>query len=767
MKNVRFFFLLLFFIAFLQCTKETIIIREYPRLGHTTITRIYPGGLNIEAALITLGNTPILDHGFIWSNFINPTLASSEILSLGTQLSKGKFGGVVDRAMRAKVPYYIRPFVKTTQFVVYGEELEFTSLGSHAPSIEKITPDRVFWGDTVMISGKNFSLKQTSVKIANEKSVVLSSTDTLLKVIIPSGITVLRPEVSVEVAGIVGTSTSHLTMKPHIIERFEPISGTLNDTITVYGKFHYTKPEIFLGDKNCSVINFSQNTLSFRVPSGVPKGENLLKIANGEITSTPSQKFIRTAPEIKIIMPNEVGYRDTVTIIGKYFGLQSYSNQVTIAGYGAEIISVKKDTLKVSMPWGPYASSLPTVEIRYNEQAATISNALIIKPPSITSITAPDIVYPGQSITVNGNNFGRFYGEANPGNSITLDGTVPQISISGIKNLTIKLSVLTQNNEPLIKITSAGNSAELKASFKSPYKKINSFPYSNGITKATTFSIGSNGYVITGFNSDNYSPNKKFCRFSQTTMEWQSLPDFPGTARYDAFAIEFQGKGYLLGGRSLNRPLVDFWVYDEQQNMWTEKGIAPFHAIGGAVINNELYILSNEQYSLDSKGNVVGFGGIAGVFKYNLINNSWEQLLTPPFTSDQDKRFYFELNNNLYAGTLTGFYDYNLYKFSPNDQTWTLLGTTPFTAAGAPVSFAVNGNAYLIDRNGFYKYMPVSNSWLKLFSEPGVIWGEGRLSVFKIGTKVYTGLGQSNGPYYYIPMYAGFNDIFLEFTPLE
>lgn len=760
MKTAKSFFCMFLLVAcLLQCAKEKIIVRDYPRFGSTIIKNIYAGGVVIEADLLTLGNPPLVDHGFIWNDNKNLTIENSEILSLGPDAGKGRFGAIITSAMRATARYYIRPFVKTEDIIVYGQQLSFTSLGSSSPSIEIISPELVTWGDTVLIKGRNFSSKENNnVKVGNVRAVVLSATATELKVIIPGNITVLNPPVSIEVLGNIGTSFSVVTMKPHTIEHFTPTSGALNDTVKVYGKFPYAKPEVFLGDKKATVLEFSQSRISFRVPYKVPKGENILSIKNGEIMSTAVEKFIRTAPEILALKPHQIGYYDTLTIIGKNFGLQAGSNQVTIGGYISTIVGIKKDTLKVIMPWAFYAQEYPIVEIEYKEQKATSINLLAVKSPAINSIT-PAIGYPGDWITMKGRNFGK-------GNVVTVDNVPAESLASDMSELKFKVPNLIQTNDPGVSIFSAGKSDELKGALKSPWRRVASFPIKGGIRKAATFVIGTNGYVMTGIEGTSIL-NKKVSRFNQIGMQWETLADFPGEARYDAFGIAFEGKGYLMGGRSVSKPLVDFWVYDEQLNTWTERGVAPFHAVGGAVISNELYVISTEKYILDINGNVGGYGPGGGVWKYNVTSNTWVELNAPGHGSDPAKRFYFEMNNNLYVGVMTVFSEYNLYKFDPVNASWSLLGATPFTAGTAPVGFAVNGNGYLLDGNGFYKYSPDSNLWVQLCPSLGYIWSGGNLTVFKIGNNVYTGLGKYNWAYHLSSSLKQYKDIFFEFTALE
>lgn len=222
-----------------------------------------------------------------------------------------------------------------------------------------------------------------------------------------------------------------------------------------------------------------------------------------------------------------------------------------------------------------------------------------------------------------------------------------------------------------------------------------------------------------------------------------------------------------MGGRSVSKPLVDFWVYDEQLNTWTERGVAPFHAVGGAVISNELYVISTEKYILDINGNVGGYGPGGGVWKYNVTSNTWMELNAPAHGSDPAKRFYFETNNNLYVGVMTVFSEYNLYKFDPVNDTWALLCTTPFIANTSPVGFALMGNGYLLDEGGFYKYSPDLNLWKKLSPSLHYILSGGNLSVLKIGNNVYAGLGKNNWAYQFIEHYRPYSDVFFEFTALE
>src|SRR5690348_14787020 len=102
-----------------DCSEEKVTPREYPRVITSEVTNITSSGALLHGE-ITSSSVEILDYGFIWSEFENPTLSNSEKISLGSKSITGTYEGNVQGDLKEGVKYSVRAYAKSTKFLVYG-----------------------------------------------------------------------------------------------------------------------------------------------------------------------------------------------------------------------------------------------------------------------------------------------------------------------------------------------------------------------------------------------------------------------------------------------------------------------------------------------------------------------------------------------------------------------------------------------------------------------------------------------------------------------
>ena len=106
---------------------------------------------------------------------------------------------------------------------------------------------------------------------------------------------------------------------------------------------------------------------------------------------------------------------------------------------------------------------------------------------------------------------------------------------------------------------------------------------------AVGFSIGSKGYIGTGYGNvySNTPYRKDFWEYDPSTDSWTQKADFGGTARYFAAGFSIGTKGYIGTGYNSSGPLKDFWEYNPTSNIWTRKadfgGVARGAATGFSI----------------------------------------------------------------------------------------------------------------------------------------------------------------------------------------
>lgn len=133
------------------------------------------------------GVSEITEYGFVWSTKTGPTLPLDSHFTSGTGSHSGAFESLILSDLGPLFRYYVRTYVKTSNSIRYGEEVQFLSKGSHGPTISSFAPSAGTTNDILTISGTNFSFKAANIRVTIGPVVgkVLSSTDTQIKVQLP------------------------------------------------------------------------------------------------------------------------------------------------------------------------------------------------------------------------------------------------------------------------------------------------------------------------------------------------------------------------------------------------------------------------------------------------------------------------------------------------------------------------------------------------------------------------------------------------------
>ena len=316
------------------------------------------------------------------------------------------------------------------------------------------------------------------------------------------------------------------------------------------------------------------------------------------------------------------------------------------------------------------------------------------------------------------------------------------------KNLTIKFHLLILISLVTIN-TFAQDTWTAKANF-------------GGIVRdqAVGFSIGTKGYIGTGFNgvvSHNQTLND-FWEYNQATDTWTQKADFGGAPRLNAVGFSIGSKGYIgTGIDSLGNNLNDFWQYDPIGNTWTPKanfgGLARSQAIG---------------FSIGTNG-YIGIGAGASLFndfwEYNSLTDIWTAKANYTGLARYSSTG-FAIGSKGYIGTgfdgssskLKEFYEYN-----PATNSWTPKANFGGTKRRNAVGFSIGNKGYIgtgADSIGFqqdfWEYDTLSNIWTQKANFGG---GNRYLATgFSIGSKGYIGTGGN-------PFLSGFYKDLWEYSP--
>jgi hypothetical protein len=216
-------------------------------------------------------------------------------------------------------------------------------------------------------------------------------------------------------------------------------------------------------------------------------------------------------------------------------------------------------------------------------------------------------------------------------------------------------------------------------------------------TAAIGFSIGTGGYIGTGYDSSTYKRN--FSAYNPATDIWTAVSSMGGAtgsglSRDAAASFSIGNKGYVACGQNSNPFNLDLWEYDAVSDTWTQKanfaGSARRSAVG---------------FALGGKGYV---------------------------TCGQDA---------------TGFKN-DLWQYDPTTNTWASKAAYPGTPRRLPVAFVIGTKAYVgtgddgVFKGDFFKYDATANAWFTVANYGGTPrYGA---ACFVIGTDAYVGTGYDN-----------------------
>lgn len=156
--------------------------------------------------------------------------------------------------------------------------------------------------------------------------------------------------------------------------------------------------------------------------------------------------------------------------------------------------------------------------------------------------------------------------------------------------------------------------------------------------------------------------------------EWEKIGEFPGGKRSFSLHFRIENKFYVGYGWDHSTTMKDFWEYNIETKVWTEKNQVPASIYGGVsfVIDGTAYVgqgISNRSPNYR-------------FWRYNAELDGWSRIA-----------------------------DFPGYNYS------TITGASAFSYGGK--GYVLNGNRTFTTEKEFWCYNPESNSWEKLDDFPG------------------------------------------------
>lgn len=218
--------------------------------------------------------------------------------------------------------------------------------------------------------------------------------------------------------------------------------------------------------------------------------------------------------------------------------------------------------------------------------------------------------------------------------------------------------------------------------------------------RAVAFVLNNKAYVGLGYNRDLTTRElKDFYEYDPNTDTWTKIADFASTARYNAVAFSIGSKGYVGTGYDGTYFCNDLWEYNPGDNEWEEVASFP----GGKREDAIAVVIDSKAYFICGRNN----GSFsAELWSFDAVTNGWTDL-TPDDEEDYYDEFVlavsrynavgFSINGKLYVGTGVnsgGSLDNTFYEFEPVTGTW--QEKTAFEGSVRSLSVA-----FVLDNRGF------------------------------------------------------------------
>ncbi|MBN1790031.1 MAG: IPT/TIG domain-containing protein [Bacteroidales bacterium] len=338
------------------CDKDEVRERDYPALRTQAVNNITTEGARFNATLVSGDLESISEYGFVWDNTNNLSLQYSEKIMVNGNPGQASFSCEVTFALEAMEEYYVRPYVKSGNYTVYGEVVKFMSLGSQAPEITDFEPKLAHWGDTITIYGRNFSNQAGTNRVlfGELEGRITNCTKDSLQVIIPGGLTQLSIYIAIEIFGNRSTALEAFNLiVPGKIITIDKTDITWGDTVELTGIFPFSTHAVGfkIENTNAVVLGNNESNIKIIVPNTIAYTDSVTVylMIDGKKLAAPNRVHM-VKPRINSISPAAMGWSDTI-ILGGIFHPVADNNRIFFSSFQATLLEVKSNSIKCIIPY--------------------------------------------------------------------------------------------------------------------------------------------------------------------------------------------------------------------------------------------------------------------------------------------------------------------------------------------------------------------------------------------------------------------------------
>lgn len=566
-----FIFLFFIFILIVFSCKDEELIPDNPMVLTGTIEDISPQGTVFAGRILANGDLPSEEKGFVWDTIASPSIEKSYSRFTG-ELNKGTFSKQIDFDLIPGKKYFVRAFLQQGEDIIYGNEVTFKSKGSNGPIIDSFSPKNGKRGDTLLITGDNFSNRITNneVEIGDFVCQIIENSKDRLKVVLPKNIyeTGLR-NLSVEVKGIgkVIAEVQFIFDGPQVASINPSSCGCETVEMVIKGeKFHPNKSynQVYFYEKEtypknshtADILRASENELVIRTPVLFTLGKYIISITSDNLSFTVPYEFEIASAIINKIEPLSANAGEEIVVTGAIppntavkFGNSFYGKN----------IDRTDDSLRVQIP----------VDLRVGEYPLSIETY------------CENIQYPTDfTVTTEWKYHSTFPGTARTfTNSFVIGDTF---------YILLGTNLCTGGNHvnELWAYNTTNSNWSRKADFPGP---------------ARTFSIttthGVKAYLGNGIDGDTGYYLSDFWEYDPQDNQWNQMIDTPGARTY-SLLFSTNGNLYWGGGRR-TVGYSDLYRLNFSEGTWEPLDGLPEYSGVIYYFNNKVYLIRERSFPLD------------------------------------------------------------------------------------------------------------------------------------------------------------------------
>jgi hypothetical protein len=320
MKKVVLFLIVL--AVCLSCEKSEIAPKEYPFVLMQEV-KVSDEGAEFVAEIIDLGDSPILRYGFTWVKGTSLQALEHFSREMESEVALGRYAFKVISDLEEGELYTVRPFIQTSDQLVLGDPMTFRSRGSLEPELYDFSPKKGESGDTITISGANFSLSKQRIQVllGEDEAIIHSADFQEIKFVVPDQLSV-SGEVPLRLkSGIFTLQSDDLFLiEGQQIANFSPKEGIIGETeVVITGSgFLNARNKVRFGPHEGIILEEKETELRVQLPYNMDVEKVLVEVdVNGKVATAVDSFTVRSRWSRLNDFPVEPRVAGYFTVVGE------------------------------------------------------------------------------------------------------------------------------------------------------------------------------------------------------------------------------------------------------------------------------------------------------------------------------------------------------------------------------------------------------------------------------------------------------------------